>query len=239
MYKTMNTNNINISGTRRYTRFKAVVKGLSAVVLASLGMQAYACGGTPFLGETCILAANFCPVGYHAADGSLLAINTNAALFSLYGTFYGGDGITTFALPDLRGRVMVAPGTGGGNSNLVIGQKLGAATTTLTVGQLPAHSHSFTGSSTALQVAVNASSAAGTANTPSTGNVPGAVTGSTTPLLYTSNHASLVPLSGATITGTTGGTIGSAGKGQPIPIQPPSLGLEVCIAMQGVFPSQN
>jgi microcystin-dependent protein len=90
----------------------------------------------PFVGEIRIFAGNFAPVGWMFCDGQLLPISENETLFQLIGTTYGGDGVTTFALPDLRGRLPLHQGNG-----FVIGQAAGAEDVTLTVNQMPAHSH--------------------------------------------------------------------------------------------------
>ena len=95
----------------------------------------------PFVGEIRLFAGNFAPSGWALCDGELLSIAENAVLFSLLGTTYGGDGQTTFALPDLRGRLPIHRGSGPGLSSRTIGENGGAETVTLTVNQLPAHTH--------------------------------------------------------------------------------------------------
>ena len=95
----------------------------------------------PFIGEIRIFAGSFAPRGYALCSGQLLAIAQNTALFSLLGTIYGGDGRTTFALPDLRGRVPLHTGQGPGLSNRRLGQKGGVETVTLTTPELPSHNH--------------------------------------------------------------------------------------------------
>ncbi|WP_410209839.1 phage tail protein [Aquirhabdus sp.] len=220
------------------------VKTARYAVVALLGMGAqsvFACGSQPFLGEVCTFATNFCPKGFAEAAGQILPISQNTALFALLGTNYGGNGQTTFALPDLRGRVVVGEGQGPGLPQVFVGETFGASTATLTTSQLPAHTHTFNPSSTALQVNVNVSTAAGTASVPSNAaNYLGAVNATAgAPKLYTGTHSSVVALGGATATGLTNGTVGATGGNQPIPIQPPSLGLTYCIALQGIFPSQN
>src|ERR1700761_4133293 len=100
----------------------------------------------PFVGEIRITGFNFAPVNWHFCDGSLLAINTNTALFSLLGTFYGGDGRSTFALPDLRGRSPIHQGNG-----FPIGQPGGSEFVTLTTAQLPSHTHTIGASDAAAQ----------------------------------------------------------------------------------------
>ena len=96
---------------------------------------------TPFVGEIQIFAGNFAPAGWAICDGSLRSIAENDVLFTLIGTTYGGDGVTTFALPDLRGRIPVDQGQGPGLSNYVMGQMAGTETVTLTTAQIPTHSH--------------------------------------------------------------------------------------------------
>jgi microcystin-dependent protein len=100
----------------------------------------------PFVGEIRMFAGNFAPRGWAFCDGQLLAVSQNDALFSLLGTIYGGDGRTTFGLPDLRGRVPIHAGTGPGLSPRRLGAKGGSEKETLTVNQLPSHTHPFRGS---------------------------------------------------------------------------------------------
>jgi len=95
----------------------------------------------PFVGEIRMFAGNFAPSGWAFCDGQLLAVSQNDALFSLLGTIYGGDGRTTFGLPDSRGRVPVHAGSGPGLSPRALGSKSGAEKVTLTVNQLPSHAH--------------------------------------------------------------------------------------------------
>ncbi|TQV76870.1 phage tail protein [Aliikangiella marina] len=120
---------------------------MKRLIPAAIGFIALFGGSTsvnavePFIGEIRYFGFNFCPRGWTSAGGQLLPIAQNQALFSLYGTMYGGDGRTTFGLPDLRGRFVLGPGTGPGLSPNRIGQKGGVETITLTQAQLPNHSH--------------------------------------------------------------------------------------------------
>ncbi|WP_295675954.1 phage tail protein [uncultured Mucilaginibacter sp.] len=180
---------------------------------------------TPDLAMIYLFAGNFAPAGYATCDGQILPISQNTALFSLIGTSYGGNGQTTFGLPDLRGRVPKHVGQGPGLSGYVLGQMGGTETTTLSVSQIPSHSH-----------AVNVNNAAGTTATPgsttylsagpSTGSGPNASALKT----YTTvaNNASLIP-----------NTIGATGGGQPFSILSPYLTITYVIALVGVFPSRN
>lgn len=99
----------------------------------------------PFVGEIRMFAGNFAPRGWAFCDGQLLAVSQNDALFSLFGTIYGGDGRTTFGLPDLRGRIPIHAGSGPGLSPRRLGAKGGEEKVTLTVNQLPSHTHPLTG----------------------------------------------------------------------------------------------
>ena len=103
----------------------------------------------PFVGEIRMFAGNFAPQGWAFCDGQLLAVSQNDALFSLLGTTYGGDGRTTFGLPDMRGRIPNHAGTGPGLSPRPLGAKLGSERETLTVNQLPSHSHDMSASTDA------------------------------------------------------------------------------------------
>ena len=116
----------------------------------------------PFIGQIMPVGFGFPPRGWALCEGQLLSISQNTALFSLLGTTYGGDGRTTFGLPDLRGRSMVSPGTGPGLPQIRWGEKGGAASHTLTAAQMPAHTHTF---------APPGSSSAASTDTP-TGNYP-------------------------------------------------------------------
>jgi microcystin-dependent protein len=113
------------------------------VLLLCLSFSNTANAQEPFIGEIKMFGGNFAPRGFAFCDGQLLSISQNTALFAILGTTYGGDGRTTFGLPDLRGRVPVHAGTGPGLSSYRIGQKGGTETTTITVANLPAHSHPY------------------------------------------------------------------------------------------------
>lgn len=173
--------------------------------------------GTPILGEIRKFGFNFAPRGWAMCNGQLMPISQNTALFSLLGTTYGGDGQSTFALPNLQGRVPIHQGQGTGLSNRVMGEVSGEEAVTLLVGQLPAHNHQAQGSNQG-------------ANNPSpAGNVWAAEpTGQTA--LY-SNTAPNTPLAAGAI-GTTGGS-------QPHDNMPPFLVVNFCIALAGIFPSRN
>ena len=112
---------------------------------------------TPFIGEIRMFGGNFAPLGWAFCDGQLLSTAQNDALFILIGTTYGGDGVNTFALPDLRGRIPIHMGTGAGLSQRTLGESSGTETVTLTINQLPAHDHQFIGTSSSASAASPAS----------------------------------------------------------------------------------
>lgn len=164
----------------------------------------------PFLAEIRIFGFNFAPRGWAFCDGQILPINQNQSLYALLGTTYGGDGRTTFALPDLRGRTPVHVGDGH-----VQGQRAGQEQVILTAGQMPAHSHT-------------AQATSDTASTP----IPSsnALAGSAPNELY---HAA------SSLAGLNAGTIANAGGSQGHDNMQPYITLNFCIALQGLFPSRN
>ena len=185
----------------------------STLLFLGITGSASAQAADPFLGQIAVVGFNFCPTGWAETNGQLISISSNTALFSLLGTTYGGDGRTTFALPDLRGRVVIGDGNGAGLTPHVEGESSGTETNTLTVGQIPAHSHTL-----------SASTAAASKTDP-TGSFL-AASGE-----YRKNATAPANLA-ATSVGTTGG-------GQPVNNMQPYLVMKVCIAVTGVFPSRN
>jgi microcystin-dependent protein len=172
-------------------------------------------GVTPYLGEIRFVAFNFAPQGWALCNGQLLPISQNAALFNLLGTTYGGDGKTNFALPNLQGRMPLAKGEGPSGASYFLGQTGGQTSVTLSVAQMPKHSHSLHVSST-------------TANTKAPA---GAVSAGDSGLATYSSLAPDAVMSSKSI-GTSGGTT-------PVPTMPPYLGLTCIIALEGVYPTQN
>jgi len=170
--------------------------------------------GSPFVGEVRLFAGNFAPVGWMFCDGSILPISEYEVLFQLIGTTYGGDGQSTFALPDLRSRVPVHIGQGAGLSPYVLGQAGGTETVTLTTNQIPAHGH-----------AINANSSHGTSTSP-TGKVwAGTADFQQYAVERTGNMAA--------------SAIGNSGGSQPHDNRPPFLAVNFIISLFGIFPTQN
>lgn len=185
---------------------------------------------SPFIGQIQLFGFNFAPRGWAFCDGQLLPISSNTALFSLLGTTFGGDGRTTFALPDLRGRSAVSPGNGPGLSPVAHGQRAGAETVTLNVNTLPSHSHVAT-SSLATTVSGSSDDADGT-------SPANALPGTTGEDVYSSGTADS-PMDPAAA--STGGsiTVGNTGNNQAFGIRSPYIGIYHSIALVGVFPSRN
>lgn len=169
----------------------------------------------PFIGQISLFGFNFAPRGWAFCQGQILSIAQNTALFSLLGTTYGGNGQTTFALPDLRGRFPNGFGQGPGLSNYDLGQVSGTENATLLQANMPQHNHP-----------VNCNSE-GTTTADPTNAVPG-----NTPAGQVYASAA----SGATMLPTM---IGLTGGNQPFGILNPYLTLNYCIALQGIFPSRN
>ncbi len=168
------------------------------------------------IGEIRLFAGTFAPQSWALCYGQILAIASNTALFSILGTTYGGNGTTTFALPDLRGRTAVGTGQGPGLSNISLGEVSGTESVTLLSSNMPAHTHTLLGS-TAL------------ANTPT----PSGATLAASPtdaLLYSTGGPN------ATLSAQS---VGVAGNGFPLGIRNPYLGLNYIICLYGFFPSRN
>ncbi|MCG8804104.1 phage tail protein [Tenacibaculum finnmarkense] len=194
------------------------------------------------LGEVKIFAGNFAPRGWAFCDGQLLAISSNQALFSIIGTIYGGDGRTTFGLPDLRGRVAISAGRGPGLSDRRLGSRSGEEVHALTNIEMPSHNH-LTTNNGATDQHVLLSTTKAVNNTPQTGDVPaaaqfGAGLGAT-PVKAFGPPTVGKTVNGQTLSSNAGLTILNNGGSQPHNIMQPCLTINYIIALQGVFPSRN
>jgi len=170
----------------------------------------------PFIGQICIYGFNFAPRGWAFCNGQILAIAQNTALFSLLGTTYGGNGQTTFALPNLQSRLPLHFGQGAGLSSYSLGEVTGSENVTLLQTQLPAHNHLSTTPATA---------ADGNSIDPAAGAVLGA-------------GINIYKVGAATIQMSPTAT-SPTGNNQPVSVIQPILALNFCIALQGLFPSRN
>jgi len=175
-----------------------------------------------YIGELRYFAGNFAPRSWAFCQGQLLAIAQNTALFSILGTTYGGDGRTTFALPDLRGRSAVTPGQGPGLPNVQLGQRGGTTSVTLSALNIPSHNH---------QITIKASSDQGTTPDP-TGNYLSNAKFLDNDFVSPDQAPTLVDMAGAGPTSNTGNSL-------PFDNRDPYLGLNAIICLQGIFPSRN
>ena len=167
----------------------------------------------PFLAEIRMMGFNFAPRGWAFCDGQILPINQNQSLYALLGTTYGGDGRTSFALPDLRGRTPNHKGSSDGGADLTLGEKSGQEAPQLTIAQIPAHTHTLMGTDDAAQL-----------DNPQ--NTVAANPGSN---IY-------APLATAT---PLGASVSNTGADQGHNNMQPFLALSFCIAIRGLFPSRN
>lgn len=168
-----------------------------------------------YIGEIRLFAGDFAPIGWALCDGSLLSIAQYDVVFSLLGTTYGGDGVNTFALPDLRGRLPIGAGQGQGLSNRVIGEQIGVENVSLIASNTPAHTHAF-------KVGGAAS------NTSPEGQVPGTVAGFNA---YTASNTAPQALNADTVQ--------ASGGGAPHDNVMPSLALTHIICLEGIYPNFN
>lgn len=177
-----------------------------------------------YIAEIRMFAGNFNPRSWQYCSGQLLSIAQNTALFALIGTIYGGNGQTTFGLPDLRGRIPVgASGQGPGLPSYQLGEMGGVENTTLLTTNLPAHNHPLTGS------VIPTAAADGSLSTDPTGRRPGPTT------LYSASADDLVPMAPYAVSASTA----VAGNSQPFSNMAPYIGMNYIICIEGIFPSRN
>jgi microcystin-dependent protein len=201
--------------TRLVSRIECVAA--AALSLAALHGSASAQASDPFLGQIMCAAFNFPPKGWARLDGQILAISQNTALFALLGTNFGGNGQTTFALPDMRGRVLIHDGGGPGLTARTIGESAGTEQVTLNNAQLPAHTLTVTPlGSTADATLVSPANGVPPTKARTTLYAPGPGTIAMSPVLTS-----------------------AAGSNAPVPVMQPYLAINCFIAVQGVFPSRN
>lgn len=196
----------------------------TALAMAALAGATFT-GATPAASQDVMMGTveqfgfNFCPRGWMATQGQLLPISQYNALFSLLGTTYGGDGRTTFALPDTQGRMMIGTGTGSGLPTYSWGQRGGSHAVTLTVANMPVHNHPAT---------LRAEDAAGTSDNPTNHLMADFPDGQG---IYADGPANVNMAADAI-------QIGNAGGSQSFDNMPPYLAMTTCIAVQGIYPSR-
>jgi len=177
----------------------------------------------PFIGEVRIWGCSFTPRGWASCDGQLLPIASNTALFSVLGTTFGGDGRTTFALPDLRDQAAMHPGHGPGLSSRRLGQKTGTDEVTLTEAQMPAHKHVMSGVQDPATSATPADTMMMAFDTP---------TGSTENILYLNNAETANAQMASS-------TLSNMGGSQAHENRQPAITMNYCIALTGLYPSRG
>ena len=195
--------------------------GLAASAsMLGLSAPAAAQGADPWLSEIIYFGGNFCPRGYAAAAGQILSISQNTALFALLGTTYGGNGQTTFALPDLRGRAAITDGQGPGLTPFVLGETAGSETVTLTVNNLFKHDH---------RGAIQTANAPANATTPA--NNAFGISSNASYENATAPAGNFMDRPMVQVQPT--------GNSQPVPNLQPYLAITACIAIEGIFPARN
>ncbi len=188
------------------------------------------------IGEIRMFAGTFAPRNWAFCQGQLMAISQNTALFSILGTTYGGNGQTTFGLPDLRSRIPVGTGQGPGLSNISLGEVSGTETVTLLTTQMPAHTHTATATVTGT-VTPKCFEDAGLGDDPA--NAFPAVSSAGNKIYTSAAQQPDAAMGSSPIAATATVTIGIAGNSQPVPIRNPYLGMNYIICIFGIFPSRN
>jgi microcystin-dependent protein len=176
----------------------------------------------PLLGTISMFAGNFAPRGWALCNGQLLSISTNQALFSILGTTYGGDGVRTFGLPDLRGRAPIHQGQGPGLTNRTLGELAGAEHVTLMISQMPTHNHALNASTNTGNQTSPANGVLAVSTDPDAGGSPINFTPGTNVNAIMANNA-----------------ISPAGQNMPHDNMQPYLAVTFIIALEGIFPSRN
>ena len=221
---------------------------LASVIGMSANLRpAVACSADSYMGSVCMMAANFCPRGFYVANGQLLSIGGQSALYSLTGCLWGGDCRTSFAMPDLRGRSPAGAGTGPGLTELELGSHRGSEYHTQTVSELAPHSHTALFSPSGQGgVGVSVFTGAGASAEPSLNNnylqAVGNAFGSVNPdiRIYGDGAGSPIPLGGVSYQADTGVvTVLSTGAAAAMPIQGPVVSLTFCVSSDGLYPPRS
>jgi microcystin-dependent protein len=209
----------------------------AGIVLAAGASTGMACSPGGYIGSMSVFAGNFAIRGCALAQGQLLQISSNTALFSILGTTYGGDGRTTFALPDTRGRSLIGVGTGDGLSPVRQGEEGGQENQTLTVSNMPVHDHTAV---TTVDASATAHASSNNADTADPTDNVWAVAKKGKPQVYQSAAPDVTMQAGAvTVSATARSVVGNSGGGQAFSVRNPYIGINWLIQLTGVFPSRN
>ena len=226
----------------------SVILSMLAVAIV-LPSKSYACGGDAYLGQVCAVGFNFAPRGTAFTNGQLLPIAQNSALFSLLGAMYGGDGRTTFALPDTRGRSIVGAGQGPGLSNIRVGEKGGTESVTLSLANMPNHKHDVavsvdTSHDTSASSAVLRALADRSMSTDPTGAVISESARRSEQFSDAVPNVDMSPdsiLLNVDVVSTNEVTVAEQAKGanQSFGIRAPYIGMQYVITLVGLYPSRS
>jgi microcystin-dependent protein len=194
---------------------KQLLIGLSAFAVGLLSSgPAQSQASNWYTGDIILVAFDYCPQGFVPAHGQLLTISSNPALYSLFGTQYGGNGFNTFAVPDFRGRVPISYGQGPGLYSFFLGQRGGLSQTTLTVGQMAQHSHSA--------------------------HYSNATADSVDPYnRYWANNAGNMIYATTANAPFESAVLAQTGQGDPVDVRDPVLAMRYCVAVNGLYPPRN
>jgi microcystin-dependent protein len=182
-----------------------------------------------YLSSVWLFSFNFAPVGWQQCNGQILGIQTNQALFALLGTNFGGNGTSTFGLPNLQGRIAVGAGQGPGLSNYQLGQLGGVENLTLLASNMPLHTHTPSGGSVGVSTASTGN--VGSPSSPTPGYFGQTVNRGTGPSVYAGSGTNAMAIT------TSNSAI--AGANTPVPLKNPYLVMNYCVATTGIFPSRN
>ena len=189
-----------------------------------------------YIGTIASFGFNFTPQGWAPCNGQLLSIAENEVLYTLIGITYGGDGVNTFALPDLRGRTILNQGKGPGLTNVVIGQKEGTESATLSISTMPNHSHALT--NVTAQTKLSVTTTGGATNEPGEGEFSLGAGGSFTPIFSDSSTIGSTEFVGGVQIASPPINTTVVGNTTPVDILNPFLGVNFCISLYGIYPSQ-
>ncbi|HPG40291.1 MAG TPA: tail fiber protein [bacterium] len=197
-----------------------------------------------FIGEIRIFPYTYAPYGWAECNGQELQVSQNQALFSLLSYNFGGNGTTTFRLPDLQGRLPMHLGNGQGLTPRTLAQKVGAEQFTMTASQMPQHSHTAQATTTLTQstqaaVTLKGTTESGNANTPENNNLGGGTNFyKSGPRSYVNMAATSVAVTQPAYNANTTVTVGASGSSAPVSFIPPVLVLRFCIALEGIYPTR-
>ena len=240
---------------RTITPLQIIFSFAASITFLTMAPNSATAGSDPFIGEISYVGFNFAPRGWAKCDGQLLPISQNQTLFSLLGNTYGGDGRTSFGLPDMRGRVPIHQGNSPGGSNFTMGQNGGVEATTLTVNQMPAHNHAATAASTSTSIVAAGATATSTLKAANAdvseknaaGNSLANATGlgkaysASAPDVSMHTGSIETSLGGINITTTTDTTVTveNTGGSQSFSIMQPFTTVNCIIALEGIYPSRQ